>query len=54
MVMNAQTNVIAGKTYHIKLVIADEEGNYYDSAIFLEAGSFSPKIDLGPDRSNHE
>lgn len=50
--LNAQTNVIAGKTYHIKLVIADDKEEYYDSAVFLEAGSFSSKIDLGPDRSS--
>ncbi|MBG6111145.1 gliding motility-associated-like protein [Flavobacterium sp. CG_9.10] len=50
-VMNAQTNVIAGTTYHIKLVIADDSNQYYDSAVFLQAGSFSPKIDLGADRS---
>ncbi|MFV8366070.1 choice-of-anchor L domain-containing protein [Flavobacterium sp. XS1P27] len=49
-VLTAQTNVIAGKTYHIKLVIADDENEDYDSAVFLEAGSFLPKIDLGPDR----
>ncbi|WP_413997697.1 choice-of-anchor L domain-containing protein [Flavobacterium sp. W1B] len=50
VVMNAQTVVVPGKTYHIKLVIADQGGNYYDSAIFIEAGSFTSKIDLGPDR----
>lgn len=50
VVMNAQTNVVAGTTYHIKLVIADDKNQYYDSAVFLKAGSFSPKIDLGPDR----
>lgn len=50
VVMNAQTNVIAGTTYHIKLVIADDKNQYYDSAVFLQAGSFAPKIDLGPDR----
>lgn len=50
IVLNAQTNVTAGKTYHIKLVIADDGPQYYDSAVFLQAGSFSPKIDLGPDR----
>ena len=49
-VLTAQTNVIAGKTYHIKLVIADDENEDYDSAVFLEAGSFLPKINLGPDR----
>ena len=50
VVLNAQSNVIAGKTYHIKLVIADDENQDFDSAVFLEAGSFLPKIDLGPDR----
>jgi hypothetical protein len=39
-----------GKTYHIKLVIADERNRFYDSAVFLKAGSFFTKIDLGPDR----
>jgi len=50
VVMNAQTNVVAGMTYHIKLVIADDKNQYYDSAVFLKAGSFAPKIDLGSDR----
>jgi len=50
--LNAQTDVIAGKTYHIKLVIADDKEEYFDSAIFLEAGSFSAKIDLGTDHSS--
>lgn len=51
VVMNAQTSVVPGKTYHIKLVIADQNGYYYDSAVFIEAGSFTSKIDLGPDRT---
>jgi gliding motility-associated-like protein len=50
VVMNAQTNVIAGTTYHVKLVIANDKNEYYDSAVFLKAGSFAPKIDLGSDR----
>lgn len=49
--MTAEANVIIGKTYHIKLVIADDGAQYYDSAVFLEAGSFSAKMDLGPDRT---
>jgi gliding motility-associated-like protein len=48
--MTAESDVIAGKTYHIKLVIADDGAQYYDSAVFLEAGSFSAKVDLGSDR----
>ena len=51
VVMNAQTNVIAGTTYRIKLVIADDVNTDYDSAVFLQAGSFAPKIDLGSDRT---
>jgi gliding motility-associated-like protein len=50
VVLNSQTPVIAGKSYHIKLVIANDFNEYYDSAVFLKAGSFSPKIDLGSDR----
>jgi gliding motility-associated-like protein len=50
VVMNAQTNVIAGTKYHIKLVIADDQTRYFDSAVFLQAGSFAPKIDLGLNR----
>ena len=49
-VLTAQTAVEPGKTYHIKLVIADERNRFYDSAVFLKAGSFLPKIELGPDR----
>ncbi|WP_337966944.1 choice-of-anchor L domain-containing protein [uncultured Flavobacterium sp.] len=52
IVMNAQTKVVAGKKYHIKLVIADDKEQYYDSAVFLEAGSFTPKIDFGPDQTS--
>ncbi len=50
VVMNAQTSVIPGKNYHIKLVIADDKNEYFDSAVFLQAGSFAPKIDLGADQ----
>jgi gliding motility-associated-like protein len=48
--LTAQTNVIPNHTYHIKLVIADDIVDTYDSAVFIEAGSFSSKIDLGQDR----
>ncbi|MRX68243.1 gliding motility-associated C-terminal domain-containing protein [Flavobacterium resistens] len=51
IVMNARTNVVAGKKYHIKLVIADDKNQYYDSAVFLQAGSFSSKIDFGADQT---
>lgn len=49
-VLKAESDVIPGETYHIKLVIADE-GNYrFDSAIFLGGGSFNFGIDIGDDR----
>ena len=48
--MTARANVIPGRTYHIKLVIADE-GNYrYDSAIFLGGGSFNVSANLGENK----
>src|SRR5690606_20799747 len=37
----AQSDVIPGETYHIRLLIADAGDNGYDSAVFLEAGSFN-------------
>ena len=45
--LTAQKAVIPGITYHIKLVISDSGSQRFDSAVFLEAGSFTPKIDLG-------
>jgi gliding motility-associated-like protein len=56
IVLTAQTNVIEGKSYHIKLVIADDGLNtgdpnvLYDSAVFIKAGSFVSKINLGQDK----
>jgi gliding motility-associated-like protein len=49
-VLTAMANVIPGTTYHIKLVIADDHNYRYDSAIFLNGGSFSVGTDIGPDR----
>lgn len=50
VVMTAKSAVVPGKTYHIKLVIADHENIRYDSAIFLGGGSFNVGTDLGPDQ----
>lgn len=49
-VLQAQSIVTAGTLYHIKLVVADQGNNLYDSAIFLGGGSFKNVTDLGPDR----
>ncbi|WP_310557078.1 choice-of-anchor L domain-containing protein [Flavobacterium sp.] len=48
--MKASADVVPGTLYHIKLVIADQGNNLYDSAIFLKSGSFKSITDLGQDR----
>ncbi|PZR11664.1 MAG: hypothetical protein DI539_20520 [Flavobacterium psychrophilum] len=50
VILQAKTDVIAGTLYHIKLVVADQGNNLYDSAIFLGEGSFKNVTDLGADR----
>jgi len=48
--LTAFSDVIAGDTYHIKLVMADQGDSAFDTAIFLEGGSFSlGSVDLGND-----
>jgi gliding motility-associated-like protein len=49
-VLTATANTTPNETYHVKLVIADEQNYRYDSAVFLEAGSFQLSTDLGEDR----
>ena len=51
VVLRAEADVTPNTTYHIKLVIGDENDNSYDSAIFLAGGSFNIGKDLGEDRS---
>lgn len=53
-VLTAAADVVPGETYHIKLVVADrlfggDRTGRFDSAVFLKAGSFTGKKDLGPD-----
>lgn len=53
VVMEASAQVQCGETYHIKLAIADGGDTAFDSAVFLEAGSFSsqpfiPSLEAGP------
>ncbi|MFD2914933.1 choice-of-anchor L domain-containing protein, partial [Psychroserpens luteus] len=45
----AQSAVIPGETYHIKLVVADASDTALDSGVFLKAGSFDLGGDLGDD-----
>ena len=49
-VLTATAKIIPNETYHVKLVIADEQNYRYDSAVFLQAGSFESTTDLGDDR----
>ncbi|MBE9488681.1 MAG: T9SS type B sorting domain-containing protein [Bacteroidetes bacterium] len=46
-VLTATAPVIPNRTYEIKLVVADEGDSAWDSAIFLEAGSFIIGGNLG-------
>ena len=48
-VLKAESIVTVGLTYHIKLIIADHSNYRYDSAVFLEAGSFTVGTNLGTD-----
>ena len=49
-VLTATADVIPNQSYHVKLVIADEQNFRFDSTVFLEAGSFQLSSDLGPNR----
>jgi len=51
-VLRAVADIIPNVRYHVKLVIADHINYRYDSAVFLEAGSFRLSADLGPNRLN--
>jgi gliding motility-associated-like protein len=44
--LTAEATVIPGQMYHIKMVIADARDGNYDSAVFLEAGSFDIGVNL--------
>ncbi|MBK8950753.1 MAG: choice-of-anchor L domain-containing protein [Flavobacteriales bacterium] len=51
-VLTASAQVQCGQTYHIKLAIGDGGDDLYDSAVFLEGGSFAsaqPVVNTSPD-----
>ena len=48
-VLTATATIIPNVTYHIKLVIADQDFFDYDSAVFIEGNSFNATVDLGDD-----
>uniref|UniRef100_UPI00261360E4 choice-of-anchor L domain-containing protein n=1 Tax=uncultured Lacinutrix sp. TaxID=574032 RepID=UPI00261360E4 len=48
--LTAMATVVPNRTYHIKLVVADDQDTAFDSAVFLKAGSFEiGEADLGED-----
>ncbi len=51
VVMNASATIKPNNPYNIKLVIGDYNDSKYDSAVFIEAGSFGNFLDLGEDSS---
>jgi gliding motility-associated-like protein len=50
-VLNASSTLTPGETYTIRLVIADYKNATFDSAVFIDTGSFTTEIDLGEDTS---
>lgn len=50
VVLNASSSVIPNNPYQIKLVIGDYNDTNFDSAVFIQAGSFETALDLGEDQ----
>ena len=48
-VLTATASIQPNVQYQIKLVIADQTDQNYDSAVFLEGSSFNASVDLGAD-----
>ncbi|MDC3388390.1 T9SS type B sorting domain-containing protein [Flavobacteriaceae bacterium] len=49
-ILNASSTLTPGKEYRIRLVIGDYKNPNFDSAVFIDTGSFTTEIDLGEDR----
>lgn len=48
-VLSATATITPNVQYQIKLVIADQTDRNYDSAVFIQATSFTPTVNLGND-----
>ncbi|MCF6295554.1 MAG: T9SS type B sorting domain-containing protein [Flavobacteriaceae bacterium] len=48
-VLSATANIVPNVQYHIKLIIADQTDENYDSAVFIQGNSFNATVDLGSD-----
>ncbi|WP_166387445.1 choice-of-anchor L domain-containing protein [Polaribacter sp. 11A2H] len=46
-ILNASATVVPNTKYNIKFVIGDYDNSDYDSAVFIEAGSFNNTLNLG-------
>ena len=49
VVLTATAAIQPNIEYEIKLVIADQNDENFDSAVFIEGNSFNASVDLGPD-----
>ncbi len=49
VVLNASTTLTVNNPYRIRLVIGDYNNPDYDSAVFIESGSFTTPLDIGAD-----
>ncbi|PQJ72835.1 T9SS type B sorting domain-containing protein [Polaribacter butkevichii] len=49
-ILNASATVIPNNEYKIKFVIGDYNNSGFDSAVFIETGSFTNTLDLGTDK----
>jgi len=49
VVLNASSVLIPNNPYRIRLVIGDYNNPDYDSAVFIESGSFTTPLDIGAD-----
>jgi len=49
ILLNAQTAIVPGESYHVKFVIADHVDQRFDSSVFISANSFGASINLGED-----
>ncbi|MEM9679156.1 MAG: choice-of-anchor L domain-containing protein, partial [Bacteroidota bacterium] len=48
-VLTATAAILPNVQYQIKLIIADQTDENYDSAVFIEGNSFNASVNLGPD-----
>ncbi|QXP69896.1 choice-of-anchor L domain-containing protein [Polaribacter sp. R2A056_3_33] len=48
--LKAEASVVPNNKYKIKFVIADYDNSGFDSAVFIEAGSFNNSLDLEADK----